>query len=437
MKKGKFMVTMQHHPYGRAWLRRPWLTLTAAAACMLGSSYATAAVTFNPFATFTIEHHSNIFQRSADAPPQQGQLNGPFGDTIMRYLVGATADFNFGRDSLSLNAQGSHYGYEHYDQLNHNESVFGGVFKWHLGPIADGKLEYSQTRMQTPQANTLSQQLEIQTERELRGLVRLYVMPRWRLDLEPAWREYDLPLPAFPLFGYRETGLAGSINYLGIARLTAGLRAEYVDGAYHHIDAATKYQQKVAGLTADYAITNFSSFDLQAGYTWRNSDLVNVADANLVSSGVAGFIGSTKTFTGSLGFTRKLSVKTSVSVKAFREIDSYVAGANSEIGTGVEATARWAPDVKFTTLLSYRYSRQAIQGSILLTNLAAGNFPGRTDRTQDVRLSVEYHAFKWLTLRPYVERQTRSSNLNEANFNDTVTGIDFTARLHQNQPNQQ
>ena len=69
-------------------------------------------------------------------------------------------------------------------------------------------------------------------------------MPRWRLDLEPSWREFDLPLPEFPLFGYRETGLAGSMNYLGIAKLTAGLRVDYIRGAYHHIEVATKYDQK-------------------------------------------------------------------------------------------------------------------------------------------------------------------------------------------------
>jgi hypothetical protein len=43
---------------------------------------------------------------------------------------------------------------------------------------------------------------------------------------------------------------------------------------------------------------------------------------------------------------------------------------------------------------------------------------------------VEYHALRWLTLRPYALRDTRSSNFHGANFNATVYGIDFTAQLH-------
>jgi hypothetical protein len=414
------------HIRGVPW--RPLLRVWAAAACMMGSPYASALTTFNPFATVTVEHHSNIFQRPSDAPPQLGLRNGPFGDTITRYLVGASVDLTWGLDALSFSAQGSRYDYDHYGNLKHNDSRFGGLFKWHLGPIVDGNLEYSQTKSMTPLGDTLSQQLEIQTDKLLSGLVRIRVMPLWRVDLQPTWREFDLPLPAFPLFGYRETGLAGSINYLGISKLTAGLRLEYINGAYHHIAAATKYDQKIAQLTANYAVTNLSSFDMQAGYTWRNTNLANGADANLISSGLAGFVGNTTAFTGSLGFTRRLSVKTSVSVKAFREVDSYVAGANSEISTGSEASIKWDPDVKFRVILSYRYARQAIQG-----DLAIAQFADRTDRTQDGRLSVEYRARRWLSLRPYAERQTRSSNLHAANFNDTVVGIDLTARLHPNQ----
>jgi hypothetical protein len=42
---------------------------------------------------------------------------------------------------------------------------------------------------------------------------------------------------------------------------------------------------------------------------------------------------------------------------------------------------------------------------------------------------VKYYARKWLTLRPYVTRNQRSSNFKDANFTATLVGVDLTARL--------
>jgi hypothetical protein len=101
-----------------------------------------------------------------------------------------------------------------------------------------------------------------------------------------------------------------------------------------------------------------------------------------------------------------------------------VAGANSEISTGGEASLQWKPDVKFTLVLRYRMATQSIQGT-----LAIANFTNRTDRVNNGELDVEYHMFKWLTLRPYYVRDLRRSNFHDANFNSTVVGLDLIAHL--------
>src|SRR5260370_9678437 len=134
-------------------------------------------------------------------------------------------------------------------------------------------------------------------------------------------------------FGFKEGGISGSLNYLGIRKLTAGLREDFLTGAYHHIVAATKYHQYTTELTANYAITGFSSFEGQLGYTQRHNTLVNSADALAPGVGTGGVVGTTSGLTGALGFRRQLSVKTSVSLRVFRAVNSYVAGATSYIGT--------------------------------------------------------------------------------------------------------
>lgn len=388
---------------------------------LAGTARLYAAVDFKPFATLSASHNSNVFARADDEPPFRERGNTSLGDTITRYLVGATAQFDWGLDRLSLNGQGERFQFNRFGQLNHNETKFGASFDWHLGGMLDGTLDYSQRRAMAPLADTLSDQLEIQTDKVASGTFRFLLTPRWRIDLQPTWHEFASPLPQYPDFGDKETGVAASLNYLGIRKLTAGLRLDYLDGRYHGIAGATRYHQTTGQLTTDYAVSGFSAFDGQVGYTKRQNSLVNSADA---LPGVNNRVDNTTALTGSLGFRRVLSVKTSVGLRIFREVDSYVAGANSEIGTGGEANVKWEPDVRFTVVLRYRMATESIQGTLVIAN-----FTNRTDHIHDAEADLEYHAFKWLTLRPYFLYDRRRSNFHSANFSSSTVGIDLTAHL--------
>jgi hypothetical protein len=400
------------------------LPLSLAAAGLLLGPPARAAVDFRPFATVNLNHNSNVFARPADQPPFAVSGNTQLGDTITQYLVGASAGFSFGRDKLSLNAQGSRFYFNRFGELNHYESRFGGTFDWRLGTILDGSVEYTQSRPMSPLADTLSEQLEIQTEKEGTATARLLLTPRWRFDLKSTWHDLESPLPTYPQFGFKETRVSGTINYVGIDKLTAGLREDYLDGSFHHILAATKYRQSTTEMVATYAVTNFSSFEAEAGYTRRSNSLVNQEDAVAAGLVATPAVGTNTAFTGGLGFRRQFSAKTSASLRVFREVDSYVAGANSEVGTAGEATVKWEPDFRFSFVARYRLTRQAIQGAV-----AISNFTARSDTARHAELATEYHALPWLTFRPYALYDKRTSNFHDANYSATVVGIDFTARL--------
>jgi hypothetical protein len=403
--------------------RGAWVTL--AAACVLaGSPGARALTDFSPYATAGVQHNSNVFARSADDPPFAQNGNTELGDTIYNYLGGADLDIAWERDHLKLNAEAEHFNYDRFSELDHTEYKGSADFDWHLGPVVDGSLVYKQTRIMSPLQDTLSDQLEMQTERTGTATVRVLITPQWRFDIAPSWHELQAPLPQYPEFGLRETGGAASLNYLGINKLTAGLRVEYTDGSYTHILDATNYHQTSEELTATYALTGLSSFDGQLGLTQRDSSLVNPADALTLAGAEGGFVGRTTAFTGSLGLTRQLSVKTSVNVRVFREVSSYTAGANSEIGTGGEAGVTWSPDVKFTFNLHYRQETQSIQGALVNDN----DVVNRVDHLRAIDFFVKYHFTDWLTLRPYVSRDSRSSNVEDVSYNATLVGVDLTAR---------
>ncbi len=384
-----------------------------------------AAVDFNPFATVSIQHNSNVFARAEDQPPFSNLGNTALGDTIEQYTAGANAIFAFGRDSLTLSAQGSKFDFNRFDTLNHYEGKFGGLLLFHLGTGVEGDFNYLQSRQMASLADTLAQQLEIQNEKKASAELKFRLNPRWRFNVAPSWHDFESPLPQYPLFGYTERAGAGQLEYQTTQKFSAGLREEYLKGDFHDIAAATRYHQTNTQLTANYAVTGFSTFDGNVGYSRRQDELINPGDVNAPAVGGKG-VGTTSALTGALGYNRRLSSKTSFDLRIFRQVESYVAGANSEISTGAEGGVKWDPDMRFSISMRYRYSTQSIQGALI-----TANFFGRVDHTRDALLNVEYRPFFWLTVRPYVIRQDRSSNFHEANFNATVVGIDFTARRSQ------
>ena len=395
----------------------------AAAACLAGIPCAHAVTTFAPLATAGVVYDSNVFAVPSFAPPFAGSGNTALGDTIEHYVVGATATFGWENDDLKLTAQGERFEYHHFDELDHNEYKLDGLFDWNLGPIIDGTLEYTQWRYMAPFADILSTQLELNTDRTALGTARILIAPEWRLSLQPKWHELESPLPDFPDFGLHETYGTATLEYLGVAKLAAGVLVQYGEGTFHDIADATRYHQTSEQLTAHYAVTGLSSFSGQVGFTQRDSSYIDPAAATAVpGGGAAGAAGKTSALTGSLGLHRVLSVKTSVDLIALREVDSFVGGANPEVTTGGEADVKWDPDVKISVTLRYRYTVAKIEGDIV-----ANEFANRTDHPQVGTLDVFYKATPWLTIRPYLERDQRTSNYALANYTTMIYGIEFTA----------
>jgi hypothetical protein len=405
---------------------RPNLAILAviALACIGAAPQVLAVTNVTPYATVGVQTDSNVFARPDNQPPFAATGNTELGDTISEYLAGVIVDFGWGLDDLKLDAEGRRFNYSRFTQLDHNDYKFGGNFTWHLGPVVDGSLVYEQSHIMEPLADTFSEQLEQQTDRKATGTARILITPEWRFELQPSWHELDSPLPQYPGFGLHETAGAAALDYLGISKLVAGLRVRYTDGSFHQILGATRYHQTTAELTADYAVTGLSSFTGALGYTLRDSSLVNPADAAIIGN-QGGIIGRTSAVIGSLGLRRQLSVKTHVTLTLFREVDSYIAGANPEIGTGADLALGWEPDVKFSVALHYRLETQSIQGGLVIAN----GFVDRTDHPRSAQLEVKYHITRWLTLRPYYSREERTSNFAEANYTSNTVGIDLSARF--------
>jgi hypothetical protein len=392
---------------------------------------ALADVDLSPYSTVTVEHNSNVFGRPSSDPPLATAGFYAFGDTIERALAGTVGNFAWEDDKLTLTLEGRHDNYDRFALLNHNEYRIGGELEWHLTALLDGTVSYQQTEYMAPLINTLAVELSLNREKTAAALIHMNLAPQWRLDINPKVHELDAPLPPqYPDFHLRDDDASATLNYLGISKLTAGVRMAYGEGTYYDIADATHYHQTNEELTADYAVTGFSSFSADVGYTQRTSSLTGqmVTAVTTPAAALAGGAGTTDGFTGSLSYRRNISNITSFSLRAFRSIESYVAGANSEVETGGDFSLTWNPDVKFAVSLDYGQSHQTIPGTLEIVG-----FSNRADRLQHASLGVKYFAFPWLTVRPYASYDKRSSNFELANYSATIVGVDFSVRWNDRQ----
>jgi hypothetical protein len=394
---------------------------------LAGPQLVSAAATFNPTAAVGVEYNSNLF---AGAPGPGVAAGSSQADTTWLFTGGANAGFNFGKDDdVGINAVFKRLVYDRFTYLTHNEYSLGGHFAWQLGPVINVELGYTFNRYMAPFADILTTQLVLNTDHLGSVTVHVLLSPEWRLDLSPKYHELDSPLPGYPDFQLQEKSGSVSLNYLGIAQVTAGTYFTYDEGSYSQIVDATRFHETDAGLQALYKVSGFSDFVGQLGYSVRNTG-PNAAGSvaatgAFVPENIAGVIGTTTAATYKLFYNRELTPKTGFTVGGYREINSFVAGANAQVNTGGVLGAHWAPDVKLKVSLDFKIERDAFVGNVV----AQQNFPSRVDVVSVTNAEVKYTALPWLNARAYMTYSDRNSNYQGASYTGWILGFQVTGRL--------
>jgi hypothetical protein len=404
------------------------LTCSVGAVVAAGPHPARAVVTFGPNASVEYEHYSNVF--NLPNTPQYQVIGGGRSEETVQYTAGIKVDYATGPDTIDLTVTGRHIDYAHFGYLSHNELVAGFDLKWLLGPVIDVDLGYTFNRSMLPFANTLTTQLVINTDKQAQATMHFLVTPVWRLGVTPVVHDQQTPLPAIPLVGQKEafpdfrlheTSGKLALDYLGVAHVTTGLAFTYLKGDYSGIADATKYQQTTAQLTATYRVSELSNFDGALGYSARDTQRNPAGSVPAAPDQVAGYlfnsIGKAGAVTGNLGYNRVLSEKTSFSLHGFRNVDSFVAGANATLGTGVQLGGIWKPDFRFE-----------VTSNLLLEQ---ENFVGttRTDKFGFVEGSVNYFFTPTITLGPTLHWEKRSSTFEGANYTSWTAAVTFAVKL--------
>jgi hypothetical protein len=385
-------------------------------------SVSAAAWTATPYAAEDIEHNSNIYDAPRGIPAAllatEGFNGTAVGDTLFNTRVGIDGTYQLERQNFFGTAEYRRIEYENLTNLDHNESLFAGGLNWKLLHSLDGVIEYrhEQRMVQFQDLTAGSTGLTLETDSTAHASFNVLFTPEWRL--ESSFRDHSLSSPraAVPGLDLHEDTVNEGLRYLGVTHLSAGLDLQYLSGKYEHDPLALnpEYHQESVGLAAAYAITGKTNFDGSVGYSKR-SDPTN--------AGLSGV-------TGSIGYRRSITPKTSITAQLNRTLSTYVTTGGNLIETSATLGANWQFTYKTGITAGYTYtnSKYPVAGAAIVEGPGGAPIEDRTDRYQTANLELSYQVLHWLSIRAYGRYQTRHSTDPLFAFNGTVVGVEFLAK---------
>jgi hypothetical protein len=399
--------------HGRASLEARYRTRgyrTAMLALLLPlSSPVVAAVDVAASATTQYESNSNVFDIQSGFPVP-GTTDFRRSDTLFTYGAEIDLDYLVDRQKLFAILNTTEFHYDHFTVLDHNEYNVDAGWNWKLGKETDGTLEVVRNRILVAFTDVTDSEFVLQTEQRESAKIGFHFLPDWRVEGSGYYRTVDQSFLAQSNLDLTEYNAQVALKYVGIAGLTSGLTGGYTNGNYTGASAQfnPSYRQTSISLVANYVPTGRSTISGLVGY----SDRTSASTLNSISGA-----------TGEIDYENRLTGKTTIQAQLSRVINSYIANVSSEIDTIAALNLHWQVTYKFGLVGGYSWTNRELPGQ--------GNDPinsNRTDHFQSASLKADYEPLRWLTIRPYVNIQTRSSNFIGGNFNSTAYGLYFTVQ---------
>lgn len=365
-----------------------------------------AAANAVPYAAAGYEYQSNPFYEWNGL--RSGGLSGS--DTLLKLRAGVDALLDWSRQSLALDAEVRRTDYHTFSRLSHTEALLDGSFRWAFTSLVDGTAEYRHERRMVPFDELPADVRELLLETEDSGSASVNVQTRngWRLESRAKIRNLASPRPDLPDLNLRESSIHEALRRT-VGAFAVGLDAEYLSGSYTGAGqlGTAHYRQTTVLLAAERKVIGLSTFESAIGYTYR-------AQSELE--------GSVSAVTGTLGYERELTGKTSAGVLLTRAVNSYVTAAGSEVDSTLSLHGSWQPTSKIQVTPAYtltysNFPRQTLDSE-----------PGRHDRYQAVAIDIRYQALDSLSLHTYGRYDLRSSNEPSFGFNASAVGLELVLR---------
>lgn len=380
-----------------------------AALCLVPTA-ASAITEITPYGQVEVHHDSNVFGYSGKQEAAVTSGSERMADTVLSGRAGLEVEHRQGQQRLRASAEARRFDYRNFQQLDHDGYRWDAAFDWRLGSRLDGRFDWRQERRLAALADRNDSQLALEQERIGGAAVGLALGPVWRVEGTVHSRRLHSPLSALPDFGLEEESVGLGVNYLGVSKFKIGILGEYLDGEYVGTAADAPFKHTRFELAASYAISGLSELEARLGRTQREDRFADGTDHRL------------NALTGALGFKRTISGLSAVDAEIFRRINSYVAGPDAVVETGIRVGVQWQPSVK----LGYDLGLEFLDSDF------EGGFAGpqqREDRYKSAFLRVNYQPLQWLGVHPYAELRDRSSNVQDERYRGNIIGLELRVRF--------
>lgn len=379
--------------------------LIGAVSCLTLSTPIRADAVLKPYVDAQVQHDSNVFRVPNTETLLLANGDGTLADTSETYRAGLDGTYEWGRQKFTATLEARHFNYNHYRDLNHYEYLADAGLTWQLTHLLDGTVDLRQERLMAPFALGNSTRLTIDVDRKAAATVNLHVTPDWRVDVGGYYHKLNSPLQNFADFVQHETNSHAGLTYVGLANLTYGIAFDHLDGRFENAVGVGPYKQDTVQLNASYKVSGLTTLQAAAGYTRRSQ----TGAGNNLSA-----------FTGTLGYTRQLTGKTSLNLAVSRAVNSYLAAGSSEVDTSASAQVDWQATYKIDVALNYFYVRSVFAGQFVPGSTTSG----RVDKSPGGGLKITYRPVRLVQLQAYATQQSRRSTIELYRFNDVLYGLD-------------
>lgn len=378
---------------------------------IFASAAAHAQTTFLPYVSTQYEHNNNVFYLPNSAAAIANNGDPTLGDSNLKTVAGTDINFLWNRQRFYSTLEARYVDYDHFGYLSHSEYMAKAGLDWKLLSAYDGTFLGSIERVMAQFAQRDTQtQLAVNLDRHAIGRFNYRITPDWRLETNLDYHNLESPIQGFAAYGLTETTGRAAVKYAGFSNLTYGFSAEYLDGKYRNAPTPGTYNQTNLDLTMAYTASGLSSFNGAIGHTQRNQGQNQ---------------GNVSALTGDLGYTRRLSGKTSIHADLARAVNSYIGAGGSEIDSTASVQLSYQPTFKTSMTLGYQYIWSKFVGQ----TIPGSDVLGRKDRTPGATFKLSYQALRWLQIQPYATYQRRSSNEQIFNFSSSIIGIQILAKV--------
>jgi hypothetical protein len=377
---------------------------------LLIASTAHAEMDFKPYAQTLYGYNSNVFAQRQDG---SGTVDDE-ADKSLSYGAGFSLDSEFGRQKITLTANGQRTKFQEFEQLNHNEYDGNATWDWKLGRLFDGLLGYSVMQRMVPFADTQEVSTELLLENSRRADVgfNIAVSPRWRLETQASRAELESPREGAPTLEQTDDLIGAGLMYVGRARMSAGVEFTDTDGEVTGLQgvADRNYDQRTGQFVANYNVSGRSSFGATLGYTKRNDDVSGDVDA----------------VTGTLGYNRALTRKTSATIQFSRLLNSYLVNnaVQTELATALSLGANWQATAKTGLAITFGYQQSEFPNQVFSSVVE-----DREDDFAFSELHVNYQVARWLLIHPFVRYEERDSNDPTYSYDNTYAGLQLKVTM--------